>query len=47
MSKTTNITKIVVENKVINVLKDIANTFIIHLFNKIGTTMAQKFPNST
>ena len=45
-SKTTNITKIVVDDKVIEEPEVIVNTFN-NFFNEIGTTLAQKLPEST
>ena len=45
-SKTTNITKIVVDDKVIEEPEVIVNTFN-NFFNEIGTTLAQKLREST
>ena len=45
-SKTTNITKIVVDDKVIEEREFIVNTFN-NIFNEIGTNRAQKLPEST
>ena len=45
-SKTTNITKIVVDDKVIEEPEVIVNTFN-NFFNEIGITLAQKLPEST
>ena len=45
-SKTTNITKIVVDDKIIEEPEVIANTFN-NYFNDVGTILAQKLPEST